>query len=322
MATDRYVVGVDGGASKTVALIGTESGKILGRGESGPSNYHNIGAAAAGRAIKSAVIEAQRQANLRGVRLEIAVVALAAVDSEKDRSKARGFVRTAKIARTSFVVHDSVAALYAATKGKPGIIVISGTGCVAAGINRAGEYVRAGGWGYLIDDEGSAFDIGRKGLMRAFRMLDGRAPSTKLISILKRKFGVRKLEDALNLIYAEGMSVEEIARLAPLISKAASRDRACKEILNNAGKALAALACVVARRLHMTGDSFEVGTVGGNFKSGRHLFEPFVAGIRKECQRARVVKLRVEPALGALLLASSALSNRNTRRMNNSRAYK
>jgi len=314
MVAGRYVVGVDGGASKTVALIGTESGKVLGRGESGPSNYHNVGAAAASRAIKKAVIEAQKQTGLREVRPETAVVALAAVDSEIDRAVALRFVRRTKIARTSYVVHDSVAALYAATQGKPGIIVISGTGCVAAGVNEAGEYARAGGWGYLIDDEGSAFDIGRKALTRAFRMLDGRARPTNLISILKRNFQVKMLEDALSLIYANGVSVEEVARLASLVSRAASRDKACKEILNNAGITLAELACAVARRLCMTDDSFKVATVGGSFKSGRHLLKPFTARIKSECPRARVIRLKVEPARGAFLLAASELLNRSDHR--------
>lgn len=310
MITDRYVVGVDGGASKTVALVGNSHGRILGRGETGPSNYHNIGAAAASKAIKKAIIEAQREAGLRRTEPEIAVVALAAVDSAADRHVARRFVRRIKIARTSFVVHDSVAALYAATHGKPGIIVISGTGCVAAGISQAGEYVRVGGWGYLIDDEGSAFDIGRKALTKAFRMMDGRARRTTLMSVLKRRFRVKMFDDILNVIYVNGMSVEEIARLAPLVSKAARHDEACRKILNEAGISLAELACTVARRLKMTRDSFLVATVGGNFKSGRHLLEPFVARIRKECPHAHVVGLRVEPARGAffaccLLVAES-----------------
>ena len=70
MGTERYVAGVDGGASKTVALIGTARGRILGRGEAGSSNYHNIGSVAASQAIKSAITEAKKRAGLHGVRLE------------------------------------------------------------------------------------------------------------------------------------------------------------------------------------------------------------------------------------------------------------
>jgi N-acetylglucosamine kinase-like BadF-type ATPase len=128
------------------------------------------------------------------------------------------------VAQEPFVIHDSVAALYAATKGRPGIIVNSGTGSFAAGINGAGEYVRVGGWGYLIDDKGSAFDIGMKAITMGYRMMDGRTPATDLIPLLKRRFRVTRFDQILDNIYSNRISVEEIARLAPYVSKEASHD--------------------------------------------------------------------------------------------------
>ena len=303
----RFVVGVDGGGTKTVALVGTARGKVLGRGEAGSSNYHNIGPIAASRAIRRSVIEAQRLAGLAGKKPEIAVVALAAVDSEKDRLAAERFVRAAKIARESLVVHDSMAALYAATHGRPGIIVNSGTGCVAAGINKAGKYSRAAGWGYIVDDEGSGYDIGRKALQSAFRAIDGRAPKTSLVSVFKRKFRVDELEDALRMIYAKGFGVETIAGLAPHVAKAASYDKVSREILNGAGIALADSACAVAKRLKMRNDRFTIALVGGTFKAGKHLVDPLRRRIKQECPRAEVKSLRIEPARGALSLAVSEL---------------
>jgi N-acetylglucosamine kinase-like BadF-type ATPase len=305
LVVQRCVLGVDGGATKTIALIGSTDGRILGRGESGSSNYHNIGPYAAAQSIKKAVSKAKKDASIASVKPETAVVALAAINSARDKLTANKFVGGAKIARKSLVVHDSVAALYAATQGRPGIIVISGTGCVAAGINRAGQYARAGGWGYLVDDEGSAYDVGRKALNRAFRAIDGRSQPTRLVSILKRSFKVKSLEDVQERIYANKMSVDEIARLAPLVSRAAPRDKACREILADAGVRLGELACIVARRLKMKNQKFTVHLVGGNFKSGRYLLQPFETRIRKECPRAQLSMLKVEPAQGALDLALS-----------------
>ena len=310
MVVQTYVVGVDGGATKTVALIGTVDGKIVGRGESGSSNYHNIGPYAAAKSIKRAVSEAKRNASLGRRKPEIAVVALAAINSPSDKLVTNRFVRDAKVARRSIVIHDTLAALHAATQGGPGIIVISGTGCVAAGINRAGKYGRAGGWGYVVDDEGSAYDIGRKALNRAFRAIDGRSPPTRLVSILARRFRVKLLEDIQKRIYSNGMSVEEIAHLSPLVSRAAVRDTVCREILAGAGIKLGELACAVARRLKMTNEPFIVSAVGGNFKSGRYLLQPFEARIRKECPRAQIVTLKAEPAQGALALALLELRRR------------
>jgi N-acetylglucosamine kinase len=304
VVAETYVVGVDGGATKTVALIGART-RVLGRGESGSSNYHNIGTDAAGKAIKAAVENAKKQARLPiARRVEVAVVALAAIDSAEGVRIAQGFVRGANLARKAFVIHDSVSALYAATRGKPGIIVNSGTGSFAAGINGAGEYVRVGGWGYLIDDTGSAFDIGMKAITLGFRMTDGRTPRTGLMVILKNRVGARRFDEILDMIYSHRIGVEEIAELAPSVSKAARKDKACRQILMEAGSSLAELACTTATRLKLTDTSFPLAMVGGGFRSGQHFVGPFTSRVRDECPRARFLRLRDEPARGAYLIAA------------------
>jgi N-acetylglucosamine kinase-like BadF-type ATPase len=311
LRASRYVVGVDGGATKTVALIGTEDGKILGHGRSGSSNYHNVGSAAAGRAIREAITKAKRQAGIGTSRVEVAAVALAGVDSSRDRASALRILRKIKVARRSLLIHDSLAALRAATHGGPGIIVISGTGSAAAGINRAGDYVRAGGWGYLVDDEGSGYDIGMKALRSAIRMTNGRAPKTKLTAILKRRFRVKRLEDAFSKIYSGKLGVDGIAALSRLVSASAATDKVSREILNKAGVSLAELACAVAKRLRMTRDAFPIVLVGGTYKSGKHLLQPLKARVREECPRAQVKIMKIEPALGAFSTAVSELERRS-----------
>jgi N-acetylglucosamine kinase-like BadF-type ATPase len=307
VATEKYVVGVDGGATKTIALIGTNT-RMLGRGESGSSNYHNIGTVAAGKAIGAAVANARKQARLPGKRVSTAVVALAAIDSAKGVRIARRFVRRANLAQNAFVIHDSVAALYAATKGKPGIIANSGTGCFAAGINRSGQYARVGGWGYLIDDRGSAFDVGMKAITLGFRMMDGRTPRTGLMALLKNRLEVKAFDEILDGIYSNRIGVEEIAELAQSISRAAKSDRFCRQILREAGMSLAELACAAARRLKMANRSFPLTMVGGGFRSGPYFVGQFMSKVREECPRARFVRLRDEPASGAYLIAAKLAS--------------
>ena len=312
MGTERYVTGVDGGATKTIALVGTTEGRILGRGEAGSSNYHNIGPIAAGEAIKSAVIQARRRAGLKEGELDIAVVALAAIDSPKDSKAASQFVQLARLARKSFAIHDSVAALYTATRGEPGIIVNSGTGCFAAGTSATRRYVRVRGWGALIDDRGSAFDIGMKAIMMAFRMVDGRSPRTNLVPLLRKRLGVSRFDEILDLIYVNKIGVNEIARLAPFISKAASRDTVCRDILKEAGISLADLVCTAARQLQLTRKQFTVYTTGGTFKAGRYLLKPFTSMIKKQCPRTRILRLEIEPVKGSFWLAAE-LSRRGLR---------
>jgi N-acetylglucosamine kinase-like BadF-type ATPase len=300
---DRYVIGIDGGATKTIAIFGSADGKILGRGRGGSSNYHNVGASNAIESIKRAASEAKLQAGVGTKIAEIAVVALAAIDSSGDERAATRFARKTNIARRIFVVHDSIAYLQSAFHGRPGIMVESGTGCVAAGINSSGRYVRVGGWGSLIDDEGSGYDIGRKALNATFRAADGRGPRTRLVSAVKRKYRLKTLEDLIYAIYSTSITIDEIASLAYLVSKAAPRDEVSRRILRDAGTTLGELACVVAKRLEVNRGHIRVAAVGGVFNAGKYLTEAFKQRIKQECPLAKVVRPEVEPAVGAFSLA-------------------
>jgi N-acetylglucosamine kinase-like BadF-type ATPase len=300
---ERYVVGVDGGASKTVAILGSVEGKVLGRGQGGPSNYQNVGTASAIHSIKQAVKEAMQRASVGRQRPEIAVVALAGVDSSKDERAAKEFVQNARIASQSFVVHDSIAYLQSAFPNEPGIIVESGAGCVAAGINSKGRYVRVAGWGALFDDQGSGYDIGRKALSAAFCAVDGRGPPSKLVSAIKRKFRLKTLEDILHVISLTGLSTDEVANLARMVSRLAPRDEVSRRILREAGVTLGQLACVVARRLDVNKDPIKIAAVGGVFNAGVYLTRAFNRRIKQECPLAEVVRPKIEPAFGAFTLA-------------------
>ncbi len=307
-ARERYIIGIDGGATKTIAILGSVDGKVLGRGQGGSSNYQNVGTASAIHSIRRAVSEARQHASAGRQKAEIAVVGLAGVDSSKDERAAKQFVDKTNIAHRAFVVHDSIAYLHSAFRSQSGIMVESGTGCVAAGINSAGRYVRVGGWGALFDDEGSGYDIGRKALNAAFRAVDGRGPRTRLVCAIKRKFRLESLEDLLYIIYSTGFTVDEIVGLAHLVSKAAIHDGVSRRILEDAGTTLGGLACVVAKRLNMNRNYVKVATVGGVFNAGKYLTWAFKQRIKQECPLAEIVRPDVDPAFGAFLLALQKVS--------------
>ena len=310
MKACSIVAGIDGGASKTVALIADANGKILGEGRGGPSNYHNVGVQAATLAIKTALNRARYNAGTTE-KPEIAVIALAGIDSKHDMITASHFMKNSRIAQTSIVIHDSVAALYAATKGKPAIVVNSGTGSFAAGINSKGAYARAGGWGYIVGDEGSAYDIGLKAIKMAFRSFDGRERHTELIEILKRRFHIREVDELVTQIYNIGLTVEQIAAVAPLVIRSARKDIISRRIVNEAGTELGELVCAVAIRLQMTKQEFPVAAVGGDFRSGDYLMRALKSKIRQGCPKARVIQMHVEPVHGSLAIALEAFKKRH-----------
>lgn len=297
------MIGIDGGATKTIAIFGSADGRVLGRGRGGSSNYHNVGTSKAIESIKQAANEAKLNAGVGAKRAEIAVVALAAIDSPGDERAATRFALRTKIARRIFVVHDSIAYLQSAFHGRSGIMVESGTGCVAAGINSTGSYVRVGGWGALVDDQGSGYDIGRKALNAAFRAVDGRGPKTSLVSAIRKKFRLKNLEDLIYIIYSKGFTVDQIASFAYLVSKESLHDDVSRRILQDAGTTLGELACVAARRLGINRNHFNIATIGGVFNSGKYLTTAFTQRIKQEYPQAEIVGSEIEPALGAFSIA-------------------
>lgn len=297
------LAGVDGGATKTVAVVGRLDGTLLGFARGPASNYHNVGLKNAAESIHATIALACRRAGTRPKNLETVVMGLAGMDSPKDFRMGRRVADLTCIGKRRIVKHDSVIALYAATLGKPGIVVNAGTGSFAAGIDARGRVIRAGGWGNIIDDEGSAYDIGKLAIRSALRALDGREDRTLLSRLLVRHFRLRTLQNIVHEVYEKPMSVNEISAVSKLVAYAASRgDRVAQNIFAQEGRALAKLVSAIARRLKMTGSKPDVYCVGGVFNAGPILMNPFKQELRKSIPRFTIRSLRFEPAIGSFVV--------------------
>jgi len=155
-------LGIDGGQSGTTALIGDESGRVVGRGKAGPCNHAR---ASEGRRKFLAALRDSISAAIQGDP-EFAAACMGFSGGPDDKEAlAREVVR----AERYLITHDAHIALVGATGGAPGIIVIAGTGSIAFGRNAAGKSARAGGWGYVFGDEGGAFDLVRQALRAVLR---------------------------------------------------------------------------------------------------------------------------------------------------------
>lgn len=306
----EYVLGVDGGATKTLCVITDGKGKIVAKGKGGPSNYHVTGVKKARLSLLKAINDSLLHAGLRpgDCRFKIACFGMAGLDSRKDEEVISNLISNLHLSERNIVVHDSTIALYSATSGKPGVILIAGTGAVAAGKNRMGIMARAGNWGHIIGDEGSAYYIGREALARVIRAYDGRGSPTILMEHVKKYFHLSVMEDIMGKIYVKGTNVTKIAGLAPLVVKAAkSGDDASLEILHRAGKELGLMATAVIRRLSMEREAFDVALTGGIFKAGDLVIEPVKNEILRVAPKARIIKSKNEPVMGAIFLAFEKL---------------
>jgi N-acetylglucosamine kinase-like BadF-type ATPase len=304
MALIKLFLGVDGGQSSTTALIGDETGRVLGEGHGGPCNH--IGAAEGRaklvRAVTECVSKACEQAHLdpQQAHYEAACFGMSGGPDDKESLLAE-ILPAGKL----IVTHDGLIALSGATAGDAGIIAIAGTGSFAFGRNAAGQSARAGGWGYIFGDEGSGFDITRQALRAALRFEEGWGPPTALRETLLEASGAADANGALHLFYTREFPRSRVATFARLVDQAAMLgDRVAIDILNNAAQQLASLVASIRRQLWKETETARVAYIGGVFQS-KLVLERFCQLVEMQ-DGNRCQAPEYGPAAGALLEAYRA----------------
>ena len=263
----RLFLGVDGGQSATAAVIGDETGRVLGSGEAGPCNHAAAGEGRAKleRAVRGSVGAACAAAGLdfSTVAFEAACFGLSGGPDDK-REIAASLVRAKEV----IVTDDAAIALAGATASGHGVIAIAGTGSIAFGRNSQGRRARAGGWGYIFGDEGSGFDMARQALRAALRMEEGWGPATRLRELLLRETGARNANDVLHLFYTDEWPRSRVARFARMVDEAAMEsDAVALDLVKRAAQDLALFAGAVREQLFQPGDVVDVAYIGGVFQS-------------------------------------------------------
>jgi N-acetylglucosamine kinase len=201
---------------------------------------------------------------------------------------------------------DAYTALTGAHGGRPGIIAISGTGSHIMGMNASGDVARAGGWGWLLGDEGSALWLGKSGLAAALRAFDGVGEPTFLEALMREHFQIVTFREVKRLVYDSGFGAKGFAALAALVSSAAMQgDAVALKLISQAARDLAAQVMAVQQRLALPAD-VPVAPLGGAYEHVHGLREGFVAALREVNPRATVVAPQLPPVLGAALIALRA----------------
>lgn len=298
------VVGVDGGATKTLAAAWAPGDGTVTLGLGGPSNPDAVGPERAADALEEAVGEAVG-ADRDASDIAAAVFALAGTDTD---AVAQIVDSRFHYART-YTVNDVVAAWAAATECRPGVAVIAGTGSNVLGVGTGGEVWRAGGWGHVLGDEGSAYAIGLGGIRAACEARDCSGPQTPLYDDAPRHFEVGTVEEVAALVYQKPLTKGEIATFARQVStRAEEGDEVAAALLDRAGNDLALLARTVVERtgLAAADADFVVGEVGSTWRAGPLLVDPFESAVSAAAPRASFRLVSEPPVYGALLLAGRA----------------
>jgi N-acetylglucosamine kinase-like BadF-type ATPase len=311
-----FYLGIDGGGSKTAALVTDEDGTPHGSGLAGGSNHLRVGLETATRNIERAVNIALVESGIAIRQIEYAYCGIAGSDHPEHHERVVDSLKTF-FPRGNFIVDtDARIALTGAVGFGSGIVIIAGTGSVAFGRNDNGDECRAGGWGPIVGDEGSGYAIGRDGLVAMLRAHDGRGPATAITDLLCAEQNICNPADLPRYVYAATTHADDIARIGALVMEAAKNgDAVAQTIVDRAARDLAECVIAVARRLQILNESFPVACVGGAFEAGEQLVGPMRATIVAAAARAHLIAPLHTPVEGAAMMAiRAARSPRVTRR--------
>ncbi len=302
----RYVLGVDGGQTSTTAVIADETGCLLGIGHGGPANHiHEPGGVErVQRSVTESIRGAVAMADLDNARIAAACLGMTG------GSKAMEEICAPVVpAETLIFGMDTQIALYSVTFGRSGAVVIAGTGAAAFGRNASGAEAAAGGWGYLLGDEGSGYWIAMRALNACCRAQDGIAPPTQLLPLFLQHLETPDLKHIHKRIYSGKMARPDIAALSEVVGRAAAQgDAPARRILREAGKELALTVNSVLLKLQMEREPVVVGTVGGVFRAGRLVLRTFREVVKRVAPEATILPSRVPASVGAVLMALEELN--------------
>jgi N-acetylglucosamine kinase-like BadF-type ATPase len=302
MSAQPIAVGVDAGATSTdVAVSRAGAFEHIVRG--GPGNPTTRGVEAVVTMTAETILRATGGDEPAALYVGAAGAGREKIAQRLERALRLAFPNTKHLA----VAGDVESALRAAIPAGPGVVVIAGTGSVAYAEN--GERrARAGGFGYLIGDEGSAHAIGFAALKLLARVYDGRARADETSALVERALGCSDRDTLIATVYERPLDVPKIAALAPsIVAFAGKGNRASTKIVQTAAQELGDLVRFAAQQTGLAEGSPAIALAGGLLRENSLLSSLLETRIINELPGASIVRLREEPARAALRFAEAML---------------
>lgn len=307
-----YVIGVDGGGTKTEAIAIDHAGRKIAQVTGGASNPHSVTYAIAERNIAEVLDRIGSELPAHHGPCRAICLGLAGGGAEDVLQHYTAFIRQYAVDRQMPLAHailknDAEIALAAAHGTPYGVIVIAGTGSIAYGITRDGVPYRSGGWGHILGDQGSGYAIGLQTLQAAMLSHDGVLPQTGLIQMIQDKLSLSHIEDLKSYAYQPHIQKQHIAGFAELCIRAAeSGDIVARDIIRRSAAELAALVIALLTKDEQLADS-PLAIAGSIFTHSTLFREHFTDQVRLRTSSGDI-RLSMQPAaLGAARLALASL---------------
>lgn len=301
-----YLMGIDGGGTHLRVAILTPGLQIIAESQAGSANPVVVGWQAARQTIQAAVRQALDNAVLRPEQIAavgIGIAGAAPCHSSSAIPWLREVVSSTLPHALIVPSADYEIALVGALGERLGVLVLAGTGSLAYGVNAAGESALAGAWGYLLDDSGSGYWLGKQALEAIARAADGRGPGTALSAVVLDTLGLTSPYDLVPWLYQAGQPrTREVAALAPLVlAQAEAGDAVARAIVKRACDELTLAARTVIARLGMTAP--RIAFAGGLLSAPN----PLSTALCQALDLPALPQTRYPPVIGAALLALRAL---------------
>jgi len=303
---NSYVIGVDGGGTKTAVALADMNGKIIARAISDGSSVRNLGIKAAAKNVTQGIYGVIKRK--RTIKIVSTFIGLPALEEEYKDAKIQiisELKRNKKIAKVFKgrveIDSDQLAAFRSGANGKDGIVAIAGTGTATHGWN-GGREVLVNNQGWV--SKGGAEWIGHRITQAVAEDLDGRGEKTALTDLVFKKYKFSDINRLLKFLYQD--SRPDLPKLALLCDQAADNgDKVAREILVQAGKEIALSVRVAAKKL-MFSEQVPLVLVGGVYKS-RWVTDAAMNGIERYYPKKFDFVAVGDPVVGAVKLALGAI---------------
>ncbi|HVY70728.1 MAG TPA: BadF/BadG/BcrA/BcrD ATPase family protein [Verrucomicrobiae bacterium] len=300
--TIPIIIGIDGGGTYSFGVAANFSGEVLARSRSGSLNFFGSGLAQSRRNLNELVKSLQVQLPL-GTQLRRVVIGSAALSIEATPEQKQQLCRNIVPLDQTRLVSDCITAYSGICLGKPGVLVVAGTGSIVLAKSEEGDFCQVGGWGHLLGDEGGAYWIAIEAIKSAIAAAEGFGPQTALIAEICRLLEVKELSEIIPILYQPGFSKEKFAALAQqLATGGCGDDPVFQDICRRAGHALATQALAAADGCGLESSPLPVFINGSVLKNNALVRESMLATLSSH--RPAVLETpRLLPLLGAATLA-------------------
>lgn len=300
----KFLIGIDGGGTRTRLALVEETGKIIGYANGGSCSFADHGIERARREMSRLWHDAWSMTGMRPRPVDAVFMGLGSILSPRDAQINCEMAVSLGLAEASavFAENDAWNAHAGGLLGQPGVLLISGTGSACFGRNAQGESWRTGGWGHLLNEQGSAYALGQAALVAATRAADGRGNPTALMALICETLVLRDLKEIFHKLHHEGVSRTEVAALATqVVALAEQGDLVAREIIAKEADGLVEMVWTVARKLQMA--SPDLALTGGLITHATGFRQLFLDALTNRLSGFRLVEGGMTPVLGAVLLA-------------------